>query len=507
MANNTLELVIKAQDYASKELKKVEKQLKGIRKTAAKTGKGISDFGKKNAETFKKIGIWAGVATVAIWVMGKQFLDMGTQIEQVQKKAGVVFWEYIWDIKQLAKETANSMWLTQTEFLKAGAGIQDLLIPMWFARGEATKMTGDLLWLSGALSEWSAGQYTASQVWDILAKAMLWEREQLKGLWISISEADVQQRLLENWTKELTGVQLQQAKATATQQLIFEKSTDAQKSFEEWGNSLARQQAILSATMKDAKESIAVALIPAMNELLKVMAPVITDISTSIKLWAENKENIEGVKDTMITTIEVFKTIWKWIWNVIWFLSKMWEMLWTVAAEVVIFSWKVWDAFVFMGTKIWEVWTAVKDTTIAVFTSIKDTVVAIIEEMIAFVTNAINIVKAWFDKIVSFKDKAANAIWNVWANVQTVLWLDGTRATGGPVNAWWRYLVWEKGPEIVTMWGNGFVTPNNKLWGSTNININMWGVVVNNEADENRLIEKIQRSLTNSLQMQKYGIS
>jgi hypothetical protein len=31
MASNTLELVIKAQDYASKELKKIEQQVKGMK--------------------------------------------------------------------------------------------------------------------------------------------------------------------------------------------------------------------------------------------------------------------------------------------------------------------------------------------------------------------------------------------------------------------------------------------------------------------------------------------
>ena len=61
---------------------------------------------------------------------------------------------------------------------------------------------------------------------------MLGEREQLKSLGISITEADVKQRLLKMGMEDLTGVQLQQAKATATQQLIFEKSTDAQAAFE-----------------------------------------------------------------------------------------------------------------------------------------------------------------------------------------------------------------------------------------------------------------------------------
>jgi len=41
----------------------------------------------------------------------------------------------------------------------------------------------------------------------------------------------------------------------------------------------------------------------------------------------------------------------------------------------------------------------------------------------------------------------------------------GARALGGPVAAGASYLVGERGPELLTMGGNGFVTPNNRLGG------------------------------------------
>ena len=65
----------------------------------------------------------------------------------------------------------------------------------------------------------------------ILTKAYLGERDALTSLGIKISEADVQARLAANGQDELTGAALEQAKAVATQQLIFEKSTDAQKAW------------------------------------------------------------------------------------------------------------------------------------------------------------------------------------------------------------------------------------------------------------------------------------
>lgn len=53
------------------------------------------------------------------------------------------------------------------------------------------------------------------------------------------------------------------------------------------------------------------------------------------------------------------------------------------------------------------------------------------------------------------------------------------RALGGPVSAGASYLVGEKGPELVTMGGNGFVTPNNRLGGmGMNVVVNVSGSVI-----------------------------
>jgi len=204
MTTNNLEIIIKAQDYASKELKKIEKQVKWMQWTFKKTWKSIKDFWTANKETFKKIWIGAWIAITAIWVAWKQFLDLWTQIQQTQKKADIVFWDYVDWVKDIARETAKSMWLSQNEYLNAAAWLQDLLIPMWFARDEASKLTTDTIALSGALSEWSAWQYNATEVAWILAKAYLWETEQLKSMWISINAAEIATRVLDNaqvWIK------------------------------------------------------------------------------------------------------------------------------------------------------------------------------------------------------------------------------------------------------------------------------------------------------------------
>ena len=78
--------------------------------------------------------------------------------------------------------------------------------------------------------------------------------------------------------------------------------------------------------------------------------------------------------------------------------------------------------------------------------------------------------------------------------------LDWARALWWPVTANRSYLVWENWPEMFTPASSGRINNNVWWWGST-ININMWWVVVNNEADENRLIDKMKRALIRETQL------
>lgn len=53
----------------------------------------------------------------------------------------------------------------------------------------------------------------------------------------------------------------------------------------------------------------------------------------------------------------------------------------------------------------------------------------------------------------------------------------GGRAIGGPVIGGTSYIVGERGPEIFTPSGNGMITPNNQLGGTTVINLNVTGAI------------------------------
>lgn len=216
-------------------------------------------------------GLVAGAFAVDTIVQyGRELFNVSTQMELLQRKAETVFGQTLPQVTKAAEENAAAMGLTNSEYINAAASIADLLIPMKFQREEAADMSTALVDLSGALSEWTGGQITAEEVTRTLGKAILGEREELKQLGISINEADVQARLAEKGLKNLTGQTLQQAKATATLELITEKSLDAQTAFAENADLSARKQAELTARLQDVTEKLATALIPVFDRMVNV---------------------------------------------------------------------------------------------------------------------------------------------------------------------------------------------------------------------------------------------
>lgn len=338
MADRKIDIIINADDLATKEIKKLEKNIWKLDWTFKKMWQQVWKAWKAVKENMWKIVVGFGAAWAAVVATWKQFLDLGTNIELTQKKANTVFGEYIKDVEKFADETWKAMWLSKNEFLSAAAGIQDLLIPMWFARDEATKLTTDTIALSWALAEWSWGARTATEVADILAKAYLWETEQLKWLGIALNAEIINQRVAENATKWLKWATEEQSRAMAIQQLILEKSTDAQEAYKNGAGSLARKQAELSATIKNTRDTIAVALIPVMNDFIKSLTPVIEKVAENITQWAKNKENIENLKDSIVTATKVFVNIWKIIWLVAKIIHWFWKILWEIAYDIYKFA-------------------------------------------------------------------------------------------------------------------------------------------------------------------------
>ena len=248
------------------------------------TGKFKAGVGSLGATLASFGPAGAAVAGGAMVAFGAHVLDAGTKLDAMDQKAKTVFGGSLGDVQAWADQNAAALGLTATEAIGAGAAIADLLKPMGFTTAEATGMTVKLLDLSGALSAWSGGTKTAAEVSQTFTKAMLGERDELKGLGISITEAEVSAGLLAKGQNKLTGASLAQAKALVTQQLIMDKSTDAQKAWADGSMDSQKRANEMKAAMAQLEETIIRELYPAVVKL----TPTITALGKAAGVAAQS---------------------------------------------------------------------------------------------------------------------------------------------------------------------------------------------------------------------------
>lgn len=93
---------------------------------------------------------------------------------------------------------------------------------------------------------------------------------------------------------------------------------------------------------------------------------------------------------------------------------------------------------------------------------IKPKDVAVTQHGAEAATGAVRGLKSWIDAIPAIKNVLVQVRQSFLGGVQSML---GFRAAGGPVSRGRSYVVGERGPELVTMGGSGYVTPNHALGG------------------------------------------
>lgn len=348
-----LEFDVLANDRATTKLDKIARgfgQFGTLARNAGNTAAGgLGRMGAAAAGAAKMgaagLVVLGGAAVAAV----PKLVDAAGNLELMGKKAQTVFGSELGSVEKWAKANANAMGTTKREAVGLAAGFADLLIPMGFTRKQGADMATEMIGLSGALAEWSGGTKSAAEVADILSAAMLGERDALQGLGISISQAEVEAKALQMglakgevnmnqvnsatvrlekaqtaYNKALkehgkdsveardaaTKVGLaqdavakatkgskaeisEQAAALATQQLIMEKSKDAQTAYANGAGTLARKTAESKAKLREMGQELLVKATPALTKAADVVGTKLLPKLEKFGSWVgENKFEI-----------------------------------------------------------------------------------------------------------------------------------------------------------------------------------------------------------------------
>lgn len=273
---------------ATTQLKGLDKQLDTTKKTTDKFGTAIKAAG----------GFIGGAAFVGALAAGtKALVQAGSDAEEVGNKFDVVFSSIQDQATAAAESLSDNFGLSSTASKQLLSDTGDLLTGFGFAQESALDLSTQVNELAvdlASFTNFSGGAEGASKA---LTSALLGEREAVKSLGISILEADVQAKVLENTQAGLTFETERQAKAFATLQIAQEQSKNAIGDFARSQESFANQSRIAGAAVQDLSVELGSALLPVATEAVGLFADVARSFADAAAETNNYRDILNDFKD------------------------------------------------------------------------------------------------------------------------------------------------------------------------------------------------------------------
>lgn len=242
----------------------------------------------------KKLAIGGGAAGIAL---AYKSIDAASKYNEVLSKFDTVFKDQAEGAKKWSNTFAKSVGISQTEALKFMGSMQDLFVPLGFARDEATDFSKKVTTLAVDLASFNNVK-SGDVVRDIQA-ALTGSAETMKKYGVVINQTKINQELLNMGIHGGAKAATDQQKATAILNMIMRGTTDAQGDAERTSKSWANTMKRLWATVNNLQVAIG-------NKLIPVMKPLLAKFENLI---ASNKDLIAGnLKEWIDQTYAKLKT-------------------------------------------------------------------------------------------------------------------------------------------------------------------------------------------------------
>lgn len=248
----------------------------------------IEDFTKRNEARFQRLGqkmtqLGKGLSvavTLPLLALGAASVKAASDAEETESKFNVVFSNIAASAKEAQEELRNQYGLSRMASQQLLGDTGDLLTGFGFTQTAALDLASEVNKLAVDLASFTNFSGGAAGASAALTKALLGERESVKSLGISILEADVQAKVLENTQKGLTFETERQAKAFATLQIAQEQSKNAIGDYARTSDSFANKTRLLKARLSDLSVEFGKILLPAATKLVSILEKVIDKFSS-----------------------------------------------------------------------------------------------------------------------------------------------------------------------------------------------------------------------------------
>lgn len=250
-------------------------------------GSGVSEAEGKLGRLGKVAGgIGAAVAGglvaagAAVVGFGVQAVGAASNLQQAVGAVESVYGAASASVQAFAQTSATSVGLAQSAYLGLSATVGAQLQGLGFEQAAAAEQSHQLITMGADLAATFGGDVSTAVA--AVGSLLRGERDPIEQYGVAISAADVKARLAEKGLTGLTGASLKQAEATATLELLTEKTKNAHGAFGRESDTLAGKQARLSAQYEDVKARIGTSLLPMAERLFGFLTNQLTPGTDSL---------------------------------------------------------------------------------------------------------------------------------------------------------------------------------------------------------------------------------
>lgn len=279
----------KSERETEKSSKKIDRSAKSISKSFDNTGKNVLRSAKLVA---------AGAALLLI-PLSLHFKNAARDAEEMESKFEAVFKSSSDDVRRWSEELAQDVNRSQFALRDFASTFQDTFVPLGFARGEAAKLSQQLVELAVDVSSFS--NKLESDVIRDFQSALVGNSETVRKYGIVITEASLTQEILNsglaNSKKEITELNKVQARLN----IIMKGTTDAQGDAARTAGSQANKEKELSAAFEELSITMGQLLAPAtatLTQNLIDLSIAFDDIFGSLAT-SDFQANLADVNDEM----------------------------------------------------------------------------------------------------------------------------------------------------------------------------------------------------------------
>ena len=260
MANKfVIEVRAKGFTNLNQQLTKADGAMSNFGKGSQRAGKHTAGLKKEIALVRNNLLLYTFALGAAARTMGG-FLTAASNMQESVSKFKVVFGEASDEALGFAKALSSSFQRSESDIIDMMASLQDVFVPLGFARKEASELSKSIAQLAFYVG--SFNNVATPEVAMAFTSALVGNHETVKKIGVIINETTIKQAAFKHGIKSSSGDLTEQQKVLARVALLLDGTSDAQGDLMRTQHEFAAQTRKLQAQLKDLQIEIGQVLMP-----------------------------------------------------------------------------------------------------------------------------------------------------------------------------------------------------------------------------------------------------